>query len=824
LVVLLSVPNDVEAAAITTALEDQGISAKTTGAGTCSFRAGAPGDVKIWVREEDASRAKDLLETRQTEFAAVDWENVEFEVSEPDDVVRTNVSNEHRANIRVPVVTAICGYLIVAVMALLPLLRSEVVEVSSFYLCLIAISSSLVAACAGYLIAQVGGMTRDAVAAAIFGGLTFVAAMYAFSVVLPGLCAVLLLNEERAFMLLAALGCAGGICGVLAGIPFSPVPPARVSGGSRQDGNVRRSIFVLLTVLFAFASVSLGRMPRIVGCISYRHSTRVDDHRYNGEDIAFALQASLQEVVSPDLWALPIDRKAEVTHPGSYAESEEWEHQDVLLLSNDLKTLKWAERWLVSCQSMGSALQFRILANIRDHRHLIEDARKSESEFVYMLDAQGEPVRDETGAPTLLGWWVPVREDFDRSPESRFPYPEIAKRQRQVGDHAVTEILAVKDQYDVTGSYVTHAAPALDQQGRPKVEFTLDSQGTHLFRGLTDDNLPDDVHNFYRKLALILDGKLICAYPIRGRSDGSGPIVDQAKRFALPQVANGNIWLRANTDGSLGESGSGRNFGLRRTGRHAWRVDEPAGVGEQGIQVFAMMSNSGGRPLELDGGRNRPLTITSPTVEVIHLRREPIVLWNGALSHRQFIEQAKRSDVSYGFSQDSGVFPISDEVASRMQRVAEERSGWRVPPACLPDEVRHVHRKENDVEPLHSADCARFEITGDFTQRQVRDLCDAFPITTLTELHRFKESDPPLLDFVARSARGSELHKAWAEDLASVRKLDLSNIPVTDADLVRLARLTKLQELDLSGTQVTESGVTKLIEVLPDCIVRHDPH
>ena len=64
------------------------------------------------------------------------------------------------------------------------------------------------------------------------------------------------------------------------------------------------------------------------------------------------------------------------------------------------------ERYKEKITSAGT-LEFRILANNNDHRELIDDARKSDAQFVYRLDADGKPMRDENGAPMLRGWWGP---------------------------------------------------------------------------------------------------------------------------------------------------------------------------------------------------------------------------------------------------------------------------------------------------------------------------------------------------------------------------------------------------------------------------------
>ena len=44
---------------------------------------------------------------------------------------------------------------------------------------------------------------------------------------------------------------------------------------------------------------------------------------------------------------------------------------------------------------------------------------------------------------------------------------------------------------------------------------------------------------------------------------------------------------------------------------------------------------------------------------------------------------------------------------------------------------------------------------------------------------------------------------------------------VTDAGLVHLKGLTRLQVLDVSSTQVTDGGVQKLQQSLPNCGIKH---
>ena len=72
-----------EAAPILAALEEQGIRAIQVGDATAGFRAEAPGYIQVLVAEEDASRARDVLEHVRRELSDIDWSQIE--VGEPED-------------------------------------------------------------------------------------------------------------------------------------------------------------------------------------------------------------------------------------------------------------------------------------------------------------------------------------------------------------------------------------------------------------------------------------------------------------------------------------------------------------------------------------------------------------------------------------------------------------------------------------------------------------------------------------------------------------------------------------------------------------------
>lgn len=74
--ILTSVTSDIEAAAIVAALASQGIEASTTGSFTAGFRAEAPGDIHVIVRQQDLVRALQIF-NHLKEADDLDWSQVD---------------------------------------------------------------------------------------------------------------------------------------------------------------------------------------------------------------------------------------------------------------------------------------------------------------------------------------------------------------------------------------------------------------------------------------------------------------------------------------------------------------------------------------------------------------------------------------------------------------------------------------------------------------------------------------------------------------------------------------------------------------------------
>lgn len=85
LVLLTSVPTEMQASIITASLEEEGLHCAAVGGFTAGFVAEAPGWVKIMVAKRDLDLAKKILATVSHEGmdGEVDWSEVDF--GEPED-------------------------------------------------------------------------------------------------------------------------------------------------------------------------------------------------------------------------------------------------------------------------------------------------------------------------------------------------------------------------------------------------------------------------------------------------------------------------------------------------------------------------------------------------------------------------------------------------------------------------------------------------------------------------------------------------------------------------------------------------------------------
>lgn len=176
---------------------------------------------------------------------------------------------------------------------------------------------------------------------------------------------------------------------------------------------------------------------------------------------------------------------------------------EIIIPEVDAEEIKRIERKI---SSIGS-LEFRIVANRRDHDAIINQAR----------EVRGRDVRSADGK--VLARWVPVDPN---EADSFAGDPDVATRPG--GKEGTFEVLLVLDEYNVTGEYLSRVNPTADQAGRPAVSFHFDSRGAQLFGQLTSANLPDKVQGFHRKLAIMLDELVVSAPRINSAIYDSGII------------------------------------------------------------------------------------------------------------------------------------------------------------------------------------------------------------------------------------------------------------------------------------------------------------
>jgi len=192
---------------------------------------------------------------------------------------------------------------------------------------------------------------------------------------------------------------------------------------------------------------------------------------------------------------------------------------EIAIYGNDPEMAERIERLV---ESVGT-LEFRILANRRDHAALIERAEQDE----------GKKLRDDGGR--LLAWWVPVA---DGQEETFSKDAEIAVRQTERNGRPSMEVLVVKDAFDVNGSYLAGVTPNVDEMAQPCLNFRLNYKGGQLFAGLTGANLPDRVTGFSRRLGIILGGYLHSAPGIKSTIRERGQITGSFTEQEVEDLAN----------------------------------------------------------------------------------------------------------------------------------------------------------------------------------------------------------------------------------------------------------------------------------------------
>jgi SecD/SecF fusion protein len=179
---------------------------------------------------------------------------------------------------------------------------------------------------------------------------------------------------------------------------------------------------------------------------------------------------------------------------------------EVAIMDTSVAAKQRVERLLAAA----GTLEFRILANTRDNKDIIDRAFADPSKTYY---------KDKSGQ--LEAWWVPVKTGQETSLRQA---SDIAVREKRKNGRPTTEVLVLNDLYNVTGAYLTKANAGVDYQGRPCIDFTFNRSGGQLFGELTGTHLPDELSGFSYRLAIILDGEAYSAPSIRSAIHDNGQI------------------------------------------------------------------------------------------------------------------------------------------------------------------------------------------------------------------------------------------------------------------------------------------------------------
>jgi SecD/SecF fusion protein len=204
--------------------------------------------------------------------------------------------------------------------------------------------------------------------------------------------------------------------------------------------------------------------------------------------------------------------------------------------------------------STAGVLQFRIVANRRDHLDIIELAENMARD---PIRKRSRTVLDETRSP--VGLWARVARETESSggvypfkvdvsgftlrdassgdllevpPNAVSGSDDDARRRRLaewVQDQEIREIdvlMATDDGYNVNGGHLKSVRSGYDEVMNPCIFFDLRAgTGSLLFSQLTADNSPEG--NFTRQLGIVLDNDLLSAPNIQERITGSGRITGQ---------------------------------------------------------------------------------------------------------------------------------------------------------------------------------------------------------------------------------------------------------------------------------------------------------
>lgn len=179
------------------------------------------------------------------------------------------------------------------------------------------------------------------------------------------------------------------------------------------------------------------------------------------------------------------------------------------------------------------SLEFGIVANMRDHRNLIQKA---------LLKPENRDVVEEGSRVAAV--WRDISPDADSMQEDGGIGVRVLKTRKHAGkdkvEKPVEQILIIKEQDEnlVTGKYLTRASVGMSENATPAVNFNFNNEGGQRFFRLTNKYRPTQDGQHKRRLAILLDNRVHSAPNINSTIRDSGQITGNFTGPELESLVN----------------------------------------------------------------------------------------------------------------------------------------------------------------------------------------------------------------------------------------------------------------------------------------------
>jgi SecD/SecF fusion protein len=274
-----------------------------------------------------------------------------------------------------------------------------------------------------------------------------------------------------------------------------------------------------------------------------------EGNKINSSDLATALSDRLNPSGTKEISIVPRgESQIEITVP--------------MVQENELQQIKEL------LQSSGQ-LEFRIVANLRDHENIVQLARaqalSNRTPKAEVLNPAGEPVgkwfavgRDDKQVEGVIPFKTPVLGDIIRNSATGqiITVPPnldtsrnyaLERYLKQEGIEQVDVLMALRlgdrPYTEVAGDDLASATMEFDKTGEPTVAFRLTPSGATKMVGLTSVNQPDG--EFHRRMAIIMDRRVLSApqlnSPISNQGQITGRFTREEVEFLVTILRSGRL-------------------------------------------------------------------------------------------------------------------------------------------------------------------------------------------------------------------------------------------------------------------------------------------